>query len=318
MKKILAITVVALLLLSSVGCEKQYSQDVSEQGTNSNHIQDDYLDTEKDPFANSTITENSKFAYDLSFKEYYSPEEYVNLISSLITLTNEKSIEPVYAINDKLLFVKRTIDTYDKFEESIAIVDVNGNFTTDWNTNWGDYDIQFRAKCGDYFFIITKGYIYNYYDCDVVNQEGKVISNVHCKENRYDLGEGYVFFSLGADFGNIMNNKGEVIELQYKSVMPSYGEKAAGALEDGDEIGKISEGLFYGFSKGNINTVAYYYNTKGEVVIDLSTQAVNYEVTKLSDFSDGQARIEFIGANGKNYYVDIDKTGAFIGEPVEY
>ena len=64
--------------------------------------------------------------------------------------------------------------------------------------------------------------------------------------------------------------------------------------------------------------MAYYYNTKGEVVIDLSTQAVNYEVTKLSDFSNGQARIEFIGANGKNYYVNIDKTGDFIGEPIEY
>lgn len=318
MKKLLAITVITLLLLSSVGCKNQRSQDLSDQGTNSNYIQDDYSDTENDPFANSTITENSKSAYDLSFNGYYTPKEYVDLISNLITLTNEESIEPVYAINDNLLFVKRTIDTYDKFEESIAIVDINGNFITDWNTNWKDYDIQFRTKCGDYFFIITKGHIYNYFDCDVVNQQGKVIANVYCKENRYDLGEGYVFFSLGADLGHIMNSKGEVIELQYKSVIPSYGEKAAGALEDGDEIGKISEGLFYGFSKGNINTVAYYYNTKGEVVIDLSTQAVNYEVTKLSDFSNGQARIEFIGANGKNYYVNIDKTGTFIGDPIEY
>ena len=208
LKKLCWILPIAIILVCTTGC-------IFPIGTKA----------EKDPFANFTITENAKLAYDLSFNEYYSPEEYVNLISNLITLTNEKSIEPVYAINDNLLFVKRTIDTYDSFEESIAIVDVNGNFTTDWNANWGDYDIQFRAKCGDYFFIITEAHSYNYYNCDVVNQEGEVITNVYCKENRYDLGDGYVFFSLGADFGNIMNSKGEVIELQYKSVVPSYGEK---------------------------------------------------------------------------------------------
>lgn len=307
MKKLFAITVVALLLLLGVGCKKQHSQSVAEQASNSSYIQDNSLATEKDQFANFEITENSKFAYELSFNEYYSPEEYVNLISKLITLTNEKSIEPVYAINDKLLFVKRTIDTYDEFEESIAIVDVNGNFTTDWNTDWGDYDIQFRAKCGDYFFIITEGDA-----CDVVNLDGKIVSHIMCGTERYDLGNGYIFFYYGTSY--IMNDRGEVIELQYKSVIPNYDKNVVSNFE----IGKIADGLFYGFSKGNVNTVAYYYNTQGEVVIDLSTQAVNFEVTKLSDFLNGQARIEFIGVNGKNYYANIDKTGAFIGEPIEY
>lgn len=260
----------------------------------------------------------AQFAY-VDFSAYYSPEEYVNFISKLKAALNETRLNPVYPINEKLLFAYRVVDTYDKYEESCAIVDVDGNLITDWNANWSASDISNDAKCGDYFFITTgKGDYYgNTSICDVINKEGELISTVHCGQYRYDIGSGYIFFSRGRDNGYIMNDKGEVIELQYKSVIPGYGELPGAYLSEDDELGKISEDLFYIYSKGNNNTVAYYYNTQGEVLIDLSTQAVNYRVTKMSDFVNGQARIEFVGANYKDYYVYIDKTGAFIGEPVE-
>ena len=251
------------------------------------------------------------------FSEHYSLEEYLNLITKLRETSGEASAMPIYPLSDNLVFVERNISTYDYVDQSIAIMTVAGEQVTDWNADWGAYDIQYRANCGEYFFIITKAHIYNNYNCDVVNKAGNVIANVYCKENRYDIGDGYVFYSLGADFGQIMSPQGEVIELQTASVWPSYGDKSDGSLGEDEEIGRISEGLFYGYSHGNVNTVAYYYNTQGEVVIDLSTQAVNFTVTKLYDFSDGQAKIEFTGADYKDYYVYIDKTGAFIGEPIE-
>ena len=251
------------------------------------------------------------------FSEKYSLEEYLDLIAKLREETSEASAMPIYPLSDNLVFVKRNISTYDYVEESIAIMTIAGELVTDWNVDWGDYDIQYRAKCGEYFFIITKAHIYNYYNCDVVNKEGKIIANIYCKENRYDIGGGYVFYSLGADYGQIMNPMGEIIELQTASVHPSYGEKSDGSLGEDQEIGKLSDGLFYGYSDGNMNTVAYYYNTQGEVVIDLSTRAVNFKVTKLYDFENGQAKIEFRGADYKYYSVFIDKTGAFIGEPTE-
>lgn len=251
------------------------------------------------------------------FSEKYSLEEYLGLITRLRETSGEASAMPIYPLSDNLVFVERNISTYDYVEQSIAIMTVAGEQVTDWNVDWGAYDIQYRANCGEYFFIITKAHIYNDYNCDVVNKEGKIIANVYCKENRYDIGDGYVFYSLGADFGQIMSPQGEVIELQTASVWPSYGNKSDGSLGEDEEIGKLSDGLFYGYSDGNMNTVAYYYNTQGEVVIDLSTQAVNFKVTKLYDFENGQAKIEFRGADYKYYSVFIDKTGAFIGEPTE-
>lgn len=298
MKKTAVLIAAFLLLLCCAGCQPPSTAP----------------DTE-DPFANYSISQRARDSYDYSFNQYYTPEEYVNLTTTLPTLLDDASVEPVYAISDSLFLVIRTIDRYDLSESSIAVVDGEGNIITDWNSTWSVTDIWHNAKCGDYLFIETESLGYGDCQCDVVNKEGKVLTTVTCKSARYDLGEGYVFFSKGQDFGNIMNSKGEVIELEYASVMPGYGSKTDGSLGDDEAIGKISEGLFYGFGKGNVNTVAYYYNTQGKVVIDLSTRVVNFEVTKLSDFSNGQARIEFIGANYKTYYGYIDKTGAFVEEP---
>jgi len=248
------------------------------------------------------------------FAEACSLEEYCELLTKPDTATGEESLLPLCPLSDDLIFAKRHISTYDYVEESIAILDMEGNIIRGWDPEWGEYDIQYRAKCGDYFFITTKGYAYDYYDCDVVNKAGEVIANIYCKAKKYDIGEGYVFFSLGADWGQIMNPRGEVIELQPGVDWPSYGD-ASGTLRDGEAIGKLSEGLFYGLCTKR--SAAVYYNTNGEVAIDLSKEVRNFEVTQMSDFSDGQARIEFTGADYRDYYAFIDKAGAFIGEPVE-
>lgn len=294
MKKFLVGTLAVLLLISEVGCKNQTFQ----------------ADTENEIFANFTISDDSEFAYDLSFEEYFSPEEYVNLISDLISLTKVESLTPVYAINDNLLFVKQTVDTYDKYEESIAILDINGNFVTNWNSNWSAHDIQFDSKCGDYFFVITQRGLYSTHSYDVVNQNGKVIASVEGTSYRHDLGQGSVLFPYGNGPAYIINSQGNVFEMQTKSVGFSFGIDL-----NGIEIGKIEDGLFYVFKKGINHIIAYYYNEKGEVVIDLCDNAVPYEITKLSDFSNGKAEIEFVGVNGGAYCGIIDKSGSFVSEP---
>ncbi len=266
--------------------------------------------TEIDPLENYTISENAKSAYGDSFNEYYSPEEYVKLISELAVVTNEESIEPVYAINDKLFFVKRTIETYDEFEEAIAIVDVNGNFVTGWNIKWDDYYIKYNSKCGDYFFVRTETGLYSTDLYDIVNQEGQVIANVSGTGYWVDLDKHCVLFPQGNGSAYIVNSKGDVCELQQKSVGFNFGLYC-----DGFEIGKLNDGVFSVYKEGINHTIAYYYNEKGEAVIDLCDNAVPYKITKLYDFSAGKARIEFIGVAGGAYYGYIDKTGSFVDEP---
>lgn len=250
------------------------------------------------------------------FKERFSFKEYCEFVKKLRKIYVEYTVIPIYVLNDNLFFIRRNISTYNYVEESIAIVTTDGEIVSNWNAQWEEYDIQYRAKCGDYFFVRTKAGPYNRYCHDVINSYGQTIANIECYAEKYDIGEGYVFFSFGYDY--IMNPQGHVIQLQIGSVYPSYCLNGTGELCDTAAIGKVSEGLFYGLSIGNVNTVAYYYNTSGEVVIDLSTRAVNFKITRLYDFREGRARIEFIGADNKKYSAYIDKTGAIIEEPIEH
>ena len=238
------------------------------------------------------------------FIDYYTFETYYDLITTLRT-TGEKSVTPRCALNDRLFFAERNISTYNKVEESIAILSVEGEIVLEWDPQWTGLD-----QCGDYFFLET--YADGTYVCYVVNKEGRIITNLAYNTGKYDIGEGYVFLCGGR--GKIMSPQGEVVELREEAVR---WNPSTGMLEKGQELGKISEGLFYGFSERPYVNVARYYSTTGETVIELSSHKINFKVTKLYDFSNGQAKIEFTGADNKYYYGFIDKTGAFIGEPIE-
>ena len=304
MKKLFACLLTMLFICSLVGCGR------------SDGSSKDSQTTKIDPLAGHNLSNTAKVAYKESFNSYFSAEEYIDLIKRLKNVLNDESVEPIFAVNENYLFVIHTIDRYDLYEESMAVVDVNGNLKTQWNTKWKPTDVRKFAKCGDYFFVVTEEDAFHDLTCEVINQQGEILSTIVCPKYRYDLGDGYVYFSRN-NIGYIMNPDGEVIQLEYGSVRLFCGSLPYGELTKDQSIGTISEGLFYCVSNGNDHTAACYYNTNGEVVIDLSTRAVNFKVTQLYNFKDGKARVKFTGANGKKYEAYIDHAGNFIGEPVE-
>ncbi len=58
-----------------------------------------------------------------------------------------------------------------------------------------------------------------------------------------------------------------------------------------------------------------YFDSDGNCVLDLVTNS-EYSVYIATDFVNGKANIAFVGKDGKNYTVDIDKTGKWLTEPV--
>ena len=90
-------------------------------------------------------------------------------------------------------------------------------------------------------------------------------------------------------------------------------------------VGNASEGLIAILDKHatlrlpnsdyRCGSCAFYCDIKGDLVIDLSTAAVNYEVYRMTDFSNGMADIKFIGADNKVYSATIDKNGDFVSGP---
>ena len=298
MKKILLFTLIIVMFVVSIsGCNWNAYYD---------HSYDDDLF-------------KPKTDYDYGFSEYYTEEEYEELLVELRERFDDESISTVYAVNKGVMFIMKTIDTYNKYEEQIALVNLNNNTVSSWRTEWSKDDIREKAICGDYFFVHCCKTCYAYADHrrDVINKNGRIIATIECPLNRYDIGMGYVFFAMNKR-GYIMSPTGRVYELQSASVTMSIGGVDEELNEEDEDVGNVSYGMFYVYKKGNINTVAYYYNLQGEVVIDLSTTVVDYTITKLYDFSNnGTARIEFRGANYKDYYAYINEKGEFVQEPVE-
>ena len=97
----------------------------------------------------------------------------------------------------------------------------------------------------------------------------------------------------------------------------TFANLKAEIADNGVKIGCISEDLFYILYKSSIyETYAYFFDTSGEKIIDLSSEIVNYHIYEIEDFSCGTAKLHFRGADNKYYTAYIDVAGELTGEPI--
>jgi len=265
--------------------------------------------------------------YCKNFQLFFSPAEYVDLYNT----ASEISATPTYAISKFAVVAHQNIATYNTSEDKYFIMDISGNIIRDYGDNsW------VNTQCvlfGENIFINTNGHPAKY---DIVNAHGELVNTFEDMlyeydapriENLFDLGDGYYIFSEVKNTSTssyklyILNPNGEHFELEDFVVLsasgyhkPYYFDMAN--MEDNVSVGKISEDLFYFLYKFGADSFACYYDTEGELVINLSNSETNFEVTQLGNFVDGKANIKFRGADYKSYTATIDTTGDFIGEPV--
>lgn len=251
------------------------------------------------------------------FAEIFTFEEYCDLIAKLHTATGEQSLVVLYPINEEVFFVQKTVSTYNEDEAYFAIMNVNAELTVEWNSEWSY--IYITDSVYNEFCVVPCGY--SSYNgavelCDVINMNGRRVATIEGNGDCFELGNGYILCAGPGVAGGatIVHTSGESHEVEGFGI----GITGPNIVEEDAWIGKLSEGLWGTIvDRGNRGIYARYYNTNGEMVIDLRENLTNFAVTKLGEFTEGQAKIEFTGANHKNYYAYIDKTGAFVDEPIE-
>lgn len=281
-----------------------------------------------DVFANYDITDVQKYIYEShNFGDVFTPEEYVKFCGVL----TEMSAEPYYAINKNLVSVKQTIATYNTKEEKYLLIDASGNVIIDYGDNSWVVDGAFNnIRFGDYIFITTNGNPRKY---DIINDNGDLINTIKFSDNDipeliWDFGNGYFIF---ATVRSVSSNSYDLYILhpdgQYypATVHPPRYFSANIDLDVENSIysldatfGNISEGMYsvcYEYLNNGKNTCAYYCNVNGEIVLNLSSDEMNFYVTELGDFSNGKAEIKFVGMDDKNYVATINTNGEFITEP---
>lgn len=280
-----------------------------------------------DAFANSDITDFQKSIYESrGFDANFTPEEYIKLCSVL----DEMSAEPYYAINSNLIAVKQDLSTYNAKQEKYRLIDATGNVIIDYADNGWIVDTFTNIRFGDYIFIKTNGNPRKY---DIINDNGDLINRISFNDNDtpeliWNFENGYYLF---ATVRKVTSNSYDLYILkpdgQYCSAVshpPRYFNPNINLDVDNSTysldatFGKISEGLYsvcYDYLNNGKETCAFYCNVDGELVINLSSDEMNFHVTKLGDFDGEEATIEFIGADGKNYLATINISGEFIEDP---
>ena len=331
-KRITCFVMAALMLLSCTACSKQresFETDiVSEQSESA----------QKDLFGDNELSAVLKLQYHEEYRhfhEFFSPEEYVKLC----TVAAEMSSEPRFAISNSAFLVRQKIATYNSSETYYYIIDTSGNVLIDYGENgWVDDFYGNYIQFGNLTFIKTNGNPLRY---DIVNEKGSIVNSVKYEGHPMfspisDLGYGYNMFIVVNDFDPpsydlyILHPSGTCALLTGVS---GYWNAQVHGRDRTEEItyipceidatiGKLNEGLLsvcYSYTRimGDLRheTCAYYCNVNGEVIINLSSEEMNFSVDNLGDFKNGQAEIRFTGADGKKYTVFIDKEGNFVGEP---
>lgn len=273
--------------------------------------------------------------YEDYFDGEYTPEEYVALCKHF----EQYDAELLYAIGENAYVVRQDFSTYSKVDVRYRIMSYDGSILRDY----GDSIIGDYVRIGNYVFVMTESYPATY---DIFNTDGQFISifDENSSVNYYsasvrlraDLGDGYYLFEnvrsgdgKGSGDFYILNPQGEVCQLHTYyydfHVMKTYYAdidknemlgRTNGHVTGLVEVGKISEGRFAIWGNNVYRGYfAVYFDVNGTRLIDLSEKATGFEVTKLGEFCNGQAEIEFRGVDYREYVGVIDAAGEFVGEP---
>lgn len=115
---------------------------------------------------------------------------------------------------------------------------------------------------------------------------------------RLEFEEGVTPLLLKGDKVALLDQWGEVTELNVK-------------LREDTELGYLSDGLFW-CNNG-------FYNTQGKRVIDLDDYQYVDRIIQDSvpKFSNGIAKVYLLGADGGEYYIEVDQEGNILCEPTK-
>ena len=310
---------VSLLFFSLTACSNQMQEDEK--------VAEPIIEAPQDTFANNGISEYLQQIYADSsrrFSEFFTPEEYVKLCS----VADSISAEPSYAISKYVFSVHQDISTYNVSEHNYLVIDTSGNTVIDYGQNDSvDFTIN-NVAFGSLTFFYTGSRTY-----DILDEQGRILNSVqYSKDPVYiaDLGSGFYLFATISNIGRssydlyILNPDGKC----YQVINPTGYWKARIDIDMSEipakysidaQIGNVSEGMvsvcYTRSVRGSDETCAYYCDTSGNLVINLSSNEMKFHVTELEDFSNGLAQIEFVGADRKKYQATINQSGQFVDEP---
>lgn len=245
-------------------------------------------------------------------------------------MATEYSATPKIAINHSLFIAKQTFSTYNSLETNYVIMDTEGNIIRNYGHN--GWVLDNFIKMGKFSFICILG---NPETFEILDENGNLL-NVWDVYNGnpqvrhlYDLGNDYHMFAsfLGGEecVSYLLTPSGEFYTMTFPYTgIPSAWTIESDIAEGKLQIGNVSEGMYYilyapyavSYPLSCVGW-AYYFDTFGAVVIDLSSEKTNYYIYEMSDFVDGVAEIHFKGTDGVRYTAMIDTTGAIIGEPTQ-
>lgn len=274
MKKLLTITVAALLLLATVGCKNQDLHNSNVQ----NQSQELYDNIDLSQYA-------SYGSFSDDGVMWVEKSDYTGKSYGCINTEGEYVIPLTSTIKEIPGFA---------FKNGFCVVIFKSSKRID-NENGVEYEDEFGG---------------------IYNSKGELVNRFEIEGSSWNyLNNGNIFFSDIDPYGTLSHTSSNAYmfcaETSELIEMPIPAWQGASSLE-------YSDGLMLIYSRYYRNPGAKYYDEKGKCIIDLDNSNEYYkQVMYATDFTDGQASVNFIGMDDNWYNVKIDKTGKWINEPIQ-
>lgn len=233
--------------------------------------------------------------------------------------------DKVLAEGDGYYLVQKYEETYNSAETKFGIVSSSGEWVLPLSSStvfneYLDYAIQYSKTSDVGYRYFATGIFLASLGVDVYQADGT------------DYGVGNCRGSIKCCFYNVNNSKSfsfnayEMTEFENGILIFYNSNRYNSPFYSCDINGRVKElplthyvprnkdeGSFPTLSEGLLYYDRHFYNTSGEIMIDLSMyDLVN---TRGLHFTNGECTIKFKNPGGTLYSVTIDKQGNFIGEP---
>ncbi len=347
MKRIVSLLIVFAIIVSFCACGEGENAPTTMNSDIQDGTRGELIETIKDDITNSTnkqpsistkdetipeptsisdiwdgveIDEYFKFNYG-SYDDYLSPKE----LADVVNMAAEMSAKPSKAVSKKMVLIHQTITTFDSETKKTFLVTTDGEIIREYapvefngdylhtapytREFFGNYIVGFELFSEGGTFIKKLDLIGPIHDLVVLDDETYLISYVSKGHNTL-----YFLFPDGSSQEWYFKRDTS----PWPDTPMTYGEIASlpvDSREDGMSIGYMSEGLMGVHYVRGWDHYLFYYNEKGEQVINLSHTETPYKVYELGCFKDGQAEIKLVGVDEKTYVAVINTAGEFVGNP---